>query len=502
MNSKDILLMVQSLSNEKGVSAEAIFQSIEAALATVAARRYDNEDVHIRVAIDRRSGDYEAYRCWTVVKDENDLEDPAREILLTEARNIDPELAIGDVVEEKIERPDFGRIAAQQAKQVIVQKVREAERGKIIDQYRSRINELVIGIVKKVTREHIILDMGENAEALLSREEMLPRDVFRVNDRLRGLLYAVREGKRGPQLAISRTHPQFLVELFKIEVPEISEEVIEIKGAARDPGSRAKIAVKTNDGRIDPVGACVGMRGSRVQAVSNELGGERIDIVLWDDNPAQFVIHAMAPAEVSSIVVDEDNHSMDIAVGEDQLAQAIGRNGQNIRLATELTGWKLNVMTEKEAVSKHEGESARARTMFMEKLDIEEDVADLLVSEGFTSIEEIAYVPQAELAKLEGLDEEAAAELQQRASDVLLTQEIATETARTGAQPAADLLAVEGITERMAFELAEKGVTNREELAEQAVDELVELVPELTEKAAAKLIMNARAHWFEDKSSH
>jgi transcription termination/antitermination protein NusA len=499
MNSKDILLMVQSLSNEKGVSAEAIFQSIEAALATVAARRYENEDVHIRVAIDRKSGDYEAYRCWTVVKDEESLEDPAREILLTEAHNVDAELGVGDVIEEKIERPEFGRIAAQQAKQVIVQKVREAERGKIIDQYRSRINELVIGVVKKVTREHIILDMGENAEALLSREEMLPRDVFRVNDRLRGLLYAVREGKRGPQLAISRTHPQFLVELFKIEVPEISEEVIEIKGAARDPGSRAKIAVKTNDGRIDPVGACVGMRGSRVQAVSNELGGERIDIILWDDNPAQFAIHAMAPAEVSSIVVDEDNHSMDIAVGEDQLAQAIGRSGQNIRLATELTGWKLNVMTEKEAVSKHEGESARARTMFMEKLDVEEDVADLLVSEGFASVEEIAYIPQTELAKLEGFDEEVAAELQQRASDVLLTQEIATASAHTGAQPAADLLAVEGITERIAFQLAEKGVTTREELAEQAVDELVELVPELSEKAAAKLIMHARAHWFEDE---
>ncbi|MBS0351483.1 MAG: transcription termination/antitermination protein NusA, partial [Proteobacteria bacterium] len=357
MNSKDILLMVQSLSNEKGVSPEAIFQSIEAALATVAARRYEGEDVHIRVAIDRRSGDYEAYRCWTVVKDEDSLEEPAREILLAEAVNVDPELNVGDVIEEKIERPEFGRIAAQQAKQVIVQKVREAERGKIIDQYRARINDIIIGVVKKVTREHIILDMGENAEALLSREEMLPRDVFRINDRVRALLYTVREGKRGPQLAVSRTRPEFLAALFRIEVPEISEEVIEIKGAARDPGSRAKIAVKTNDGRIDPVGACVGMRGSRVQAVSNELGGERIDIVLWDDNPAQFVINSMAPAEVSSIVVDEDAHSMDIVVTEEQLAQAIGRSGQNIRLATDLTGWKLNVMTEKEAASKQEGET-------------------------------------------------------------------------------------------------------------------------------------------------
>lgn len=499
MNSKDILLMVQSLSNEKGVSSEAIFQSIEAALATVASKRYVDEDVYIRVAIDRKSGDYEAYRCWTVVKDEDSLEDSSKEILLAEARQIDPELSVGDVIEEKIERPEFGRIAAQQAKQVIVQKVREAERGKIIDQYRARLNELIIGVVKKVTREHIILDMGENAEALLPREEMLPRDVFRVNDRLRALLYAVREGKRGPQLAVSRSRPEFLVELFKIEVPEISEEVIEIKGAARDPGSRAKIAVKTNDGRIDPVGACVGMRGSRVQAVSNELGGERIDIVLWDDNPAQFVINAMAPAEVSSIVVDEDSHTMDIAVTEEQLAQAIGRNGQNIRLATDLTGWNLNVMTEKEAVSKHENESERAKTLFMEKLDIEEDVAELLVSEGFTNLEEIAYVSAAELTKLEGLDEETISELQQRASDVLLTQEIATETARTGVQPAKDLLAVEGMTEQLALRLAEKGVTNREELAEQAVDELVELLPDLTEKAAAKLIMHARAHWFEEK---
>lgn len=499
MNSKDILLMAQSLSNEKGVSAEVIFQSIEAALEAVAARPYGNENVHIRVAIDRKTGDYEAYRCWTVVKDTESLDDPAREIVLSEAQKIDSELNTGDVVEEKIERPEFGRIAAQQAKQVIIQKVREAERGKIIDQYRARLNELVIGVVKKVTREHIILDLGANAEALVLREELLPRDVFRVNDRLRGLLYAVREGKRGPQLAVSRICPAFLVELFKLEVPEISEEVIEIKAAARDPGLRAKIAVKTNDGRIDPVGACVGMRGSRVQAVSNELGGERIDIVLWDDNPAQFVINAMAPAEVSSIVVDEESHSMDIAVKEDQLAQAIGRGGQNIRLAVELTGWKLNVMTEKEAVSKHENEHERVKKMFMEKLDIEEDVADLLVGEGFTNLEEVAYVSSAELGKLEGFDEEIVAELQQRASDVLLTQEIATETALTGVQPAEDLLKVEEVTQELALRLAEKGVITREQLAEHAVDELTELLPDLDEKLAAKLIMHARAHWFEKK---
>jgi transcription termination/antitermination protein NusA len=499
MNSKDILLLVKSLSNEKNVSSEEIFRAVEAALATVAAKRYDGDDVYIRVAIDRKTGDYEAYRCWTVVKDEEMLEDPAREIILPEAQQIDAELSIGDVIEEKIERPEFGRIAAQQARQIIVHKLREIERSKVIDQYRARIKELVTGVVKKVTREHIILDMGENAEALVPREELLPRDVFRINDRLRGVLYAVREGKRGPQLAVSRTRPEFLIELFKLEVPEISEEVIEIKGAARDPGLRAKIAVKTNDGRIDPVGACVGMRGSRVQAVSNELGGERIDIVLWDDNPAQFVINAMAPAEVSSIVVDEDSHSMDIVVTEEQLAQAIGRSGQNIRLATDLTSWKLNIMTEKEAVSKHESESERAKNMFIEKLDLEEEVAELLVNEGFTNLEEIAYVPPVELTRLEGFDEALVAELQQRAGDVLLTQEIATETALTGAQPAEDLLKVEGMTQELALRLADKGVTTREALAENAVDELMELLPDLDEKFAAQLIMHARAHWFSDK---
>lgn len=497
MNSKDILLIVQSLSNEKGVSEEAIFQSIEAALATVAARRYEDEDVIIRVSIDRKTGDYEAYRCWTVVTNEDELEDTSQQMLLTDAHEIDPELNVGDVVEEKIERPDFGRIAAQQAKQVIIQKVREAEREKIIDQYRARVGELIIGVVKKVTREHIILDMGDNAEALLSREEMLPRDIFRVNDRLRGLLYEVRDGKRGPQLAVSRTDPQFLVELFRIEVPEISEEVIEIKSAARDPGLRAKIAVKTNDGRIDPVGACVGMRGSRVQAVSNELGGERIDIILWDDNPAQFVINAMAPAEVSSIVVDEESHSMDIVVNEDQLALAIGRSGQNINLASNLTGWRLNVMTEKEAVSKQETESGKAKSLFVEKLDIDEEVAEMLVSEGFTNLEEIAYVPVQELAEVEGFDENIASELQQRASDVLLTQELATETARRVTNPDEDLLSVEGMTEKLALKLAEKGVINREDLAEHSVGELTDLVNELDEKTAAKLIMSARAHWFE-----
>ncbi|MCB1827894.1 MAG: transcription termination/antitermination protein NusA, partial [Coxiellaceae bacterium] len=359
---KDILLIVQSLSNERGVDEGVIFEAMEAALAAVAAKRYE-EDVLTRVTIDRKTADYETFRCWTVVPDDDEMEFPDQQITLSNAHEIDPDLKVGDVVEEAIENPEFGRISAQQAKQVIIQKVREAERAKIVKQYQHRIGDLVIGVVKRVTRDNIILDMGGNAEALLSREEMIPREAFRVNDRLRAYLFEVREEKRGPQLLVSRTRPEFLVELFKIEVPEIGEEVIEIKGAARDAGSRAKIAVKTNDGRIDPIGACVGMRGSRVQAVSNELGGERIDIILWDDNPAQLVINAMAPSEVASIVVDEDTHTMDIAVTEEQLSQAIGRAGQNVRLASELTGWTLNVMTEGQAVEKHESETSSVKEL-------------------------------------------------------------------------------------------------------------------------------------------
>ncbi|MFK3617979.1 transcription termination factor NusA, partial [Coxiella burnetii] len=409
-------------SNERGVSKEVIFEAIEAALAAVTAKRYEEDDVKIRVAIDQKTGDYESFRCWTVVEDTNEsLEFPNQEMTLKQAREIDSDLEVGDVIEEPVESVKFGRIAAQQAKQVIVQKVREAERAKIIRQYEKRVGELVIGVVKRVTRESIILDMGENAEALLLREEMIPREAFRINDRLRAYLYSVcQDKKRGPQLLVSRTRPEFLVELFKIEVPEIGEEVIEIKGAARDPGSRAKIAVKTNDGRIDPIGACVGMRGSRVQAVSNELGGERIDIVLWDDNPAQLVINAMAPAEVASIVVDEDSHTMDIAVNKDQLSQAIGRSGQNVRLASELTGWTLNVMSEAEMAQKHEKEAGKIKTAFMEKLDVDEEVADALVQAGFMNLEEVAYVPKEELQGVEGFDEDISAELQRRAGDVLL----------------------------------------------------------------------------------
>lgn len=494
---KEILLIVKSISNEKGLSEEIIFQAVEEALAAVAAKNYP-EEVSLRVAIDRKAGDYETFRRWTVVAEEEPIEFPGIQIPLSQAQEIDAELEVGDNIEEPVESVDFGRIAAQQAKQVILQKVREAERSKVTQVYKKRLGELVMGIVKKVTRDFVIMDVGEGAEALLTREQMMPREIFRANDRARAYLYDVNEDRRGPQLLVSRTHPGMLIELFKIEVPEIGEEVIEIKAAARDPGSRAKIAVKTNDGRIDPIGACVGMRGSRVQAVSNELGGERIDIVLWDDNPAQLVINAMAPAEVSSIVVDEDTHTMDIAVREDQLSQSIGRGGQNVRLATELTGWKLNVMTEADAANKHENESSSIKKQLMEKLDVDETIAEALVAEGFTNLEQLAYVPKEELLAIEGFDEDVVVELQSRSSDALLLQEIAT--AEKKSEPAEDLLSLEGMTPELANQFASHGIITRDDLAEFSVDELNDIM-QIDEKLAAKLIMAARAHWFEEEKS-
>lgn len=491
---KDILLIVDSISNEREVPKEVIFEAIEAALAVVTAKRYD-DDVKIRVSIDQKSGNYETFRCWTVVQDEQSLELPGQEIPLNRALEIDSGLEVGDVIEEPVESVTFGRIEAQQAKQVIVQKVREAERAAIIQQYGKRVGELVIGVVKRVTRDSIILDIGENAEALLPREEMIPREAFRVNDRIRVYLSAVRQDKRGPQLLVSRTRLEFLIELFKIEVPEIGEEVIEIKGAARDPSSRAKIAVKTNDGRIDPIGACVGMRGSRVQAVSNELGGERIDIILWDDNPAQLVINAMAPAEVTSIVVDEDSHIMDLAVPEEQLSQAIGRSGQNVRLASELTGWTLNIMSEIEMEQKHEKEAGNIKSIFLETLNVDEKVADALIQEGFTSLEEVAYVQKEELRNVQGFDDEIVSELQRRASDVLLTQEIANQGGLSKKDSLEDLLTINGMTKNLAHQLLTQGVVTREDLAEKSVDDLKEII-DIDEDFAAKLIMAARAHWF------
>jgi len=494
MMSKEILMVADAVSNEKGVSRDVIFEAIESALATATKKLNDSEEIDCRVSVDRETGDYESFRVWTVVDEEEYLEEGSQ-FTLDQAGDKDKSLAIGDTWEEKIENVEFGRIAAQTAKQVIVQKVREAEREIVIAEYQDRVGELVAGTVKKVTRDNIIVDLGSNAEALLPRDQMIPRETFRISDRLRALLTDVRSEQRGPQLFLSRTSPDMLVELFKIEVPEISEEIIEIKAAARDPGSRAKIVVRTNDGRIDPVGACVGMRGSRVQVVSNELANERIDIILWDDNPAQLVINSMAPAEVASIIVEEDSHTMDIAVEEENLAQAIGRNGQNVRLAGELTGWTINVMSEEDAENKQQQEASSFIEMFMEKLGVDEEVSEVLVQEGFTSLEEIAYVPLDEVLAIDGFDEEIANELRNRAKDALLTQAIASEEDLSSANIADDLLNMEGMDDILALALAKKGILNMEELAEQATDELMD-IEGMDEDRAGKLIMTARAPWF------
>ncbi|WP_163832348.1 transcription termination factor NusA [Spartinivicinus ruber] len=493
--SKEILLVVDSVSNEKGVPPEVIFEAIEVALATATKKRYDTE-MDVRVSINRATGDYDTFRRWSVVEDE-DFDSLGTQLTVEEAQEKDSSLQAGDYWEEQIESVEFGRIAAQTAKQVIVQKVREAERAQIVEAYREKLGELVSGTVKKVTRDNIIIDLGNNAEALLPRDQLIPRESFRVGTRVRALLHEIRKENRGPQLMLSRACSEMLIELFKIEVPEIAEEVIEVKGAARDPGSRAKIAVKTNDGRIDPVGACVGMRGARVQAVSGELGNERIDIVLWDDNPAQLVINAMSPAEVASIIVDEDTHAMDIAVAEDNLAQAIGRNGQNVRLASELTGWTLNVMTEEEANNKQAQETGDIVGQFVQQLDVDHEVAELLVEEGFTSLEEVAYVPLEEMLEIDGFDEEIVNELRQRAKDKLLTQAIASEEQLESAQPAQDLLEMDGMDKHLAYELASKGIVTMEDLAEQSIDDLLE-IEGIDEAQAGELIMTARAPWFED----
>ncbi|WP_372780380.1 transcription termination factor NusA [Litorivivens sp.] len=496
--SKEILLVAEAVSNEKGVSRDIIFEAIEQALATAAKKRYDEES-DIYVVIDRETGDYRTFRRWEVVADD-ELALLGTQFTLEEAAEKDTSLKAGDVHEEEIENVGFGRIAAQTAKQVIVQKVREAERAQVVEQYEGRIGELINGTVKKVTRDNIIVDLGNNAEGLLPREELVGREVFRINDRVRAVLIEVRSDARGPQLLLSRACPEMLIELFKIEVPEISEQVIEIRAAARDPGSRAKIAVKTNDGRIDPVGACVGMRGARVQAVSGELSNERVDIVLWDDNPAQLVINAMSPAEVESIVVDEDAKTMDIGVAEDNLAQAIGRAGQNVRLASELTGWEINVMSVEDMAEKHEQESGQVMEMFMEALDIDEDVAGVLVEEGFTTLEEVAYVPLEEMVGIEGFDEDIAEELRARAKDALLTQAIASEEKLEAVEPAEDLLTMEGMDRHLAFLLASRGISTMEDLAEQAVEDLLD-IDGMDSDRAGELIMTARAPWFEDEDS-
>ena len=496
MLNKEILLVADAVSNEKGVDREVIFEAIELALSMATKKRYE-EDSEIEVVIDRESGDYETFRRWTVMPDDH-LSILGTELTTEEAAEKDPALKVGDVYREQVEGVEFGRIAAQTAKQVIVQKVREAERAQVVDAYRDRIGEMVSGTVKKVTRDAVIVDLGNNAEALISRDSLVGREAFRVSDRVRAILMEIREDVRGPQLALSRACNEMLIELFSIEVPEISEQVIEIRAAARDPGLRAKIAVKTNDGRIDPVGACVGMRGSRVQAVSGELANERVDIILWDDNPAQLAINALSPAEVESIIVDEDSHSMDVAVAEDNLAQAIGRNGQNVRLASQLTGWTINVMSSEDAVAKGEEEAGRQVDMFMKELDIDEDVSLVLVEEGFTSLEEVAYVPLEEMVSIEGFDEDIANELRARAKDALLTQAIASEEVLEGGNPADDLLNMEGMDRHLAFVLASKGIVTMEDLAEQAVEDILG-IEDLDAERAGELIMTARAPWFADE---
>jgi N utilization substance protein A len=494
--SKELLLVMDAVANEKGVPREVIIEAMEAALASAAKKRYHDQDVAVRVSIHPRDGSYETFRRWEVVADDVVMESPDRQIRLMDAVDEQPDIEVGGYIEEPIDNPEFGRISAQAAKQVIVQRVREAERALVIDAWKDRVGELVNGIVKRVERGNVYVDLGGNAEAFIPKDKAIPRDTLRPGDRVRGFLYDVRSEPRGPQLFISRTAPEFMIALFKLEVPEVGQGIVEIKACARDPGDRAKIAVLAHDHRTDPIGACIGMRGSRVQAVTNELNGERVDIILWSDNPAQFVINAMAPAEVQSIIVDEEKHSMDLAVAEDKLAQAIGKGGQNVRLASRLTGWQLNVMTQDQVTAKSEAEQAVARQLFMEKLEVDEEIAGILVSEGFSTVEEIAYVPVAELLAVEGFDEDIVEELRARARDSLLTEALAVEEEIEDHKPAEDLLAVEGMDEHTAYALAARGVLTREDLAELAVDEILDIEGMDAEHAAA-LIMAARKHWFD-----
>ncbi len=493
--SKELLLVIEAVANEKGVPRQVILEAMEAALASAAKKRYPEQDVACRVVINPKDGTYETFRRWEVVADDIVMESPERMIRMMDAVDEKADAQIGDFIEAPIENPEFGRISAQAAKQVIVQRVREAERQQVVDAWNDRVGELVTGVVKRAERGNLYVDLGGDAEAFIPKDKSIPRDALRPGDRVRGLLYEVRAESRGPQLFISRTAPEFMMELFKLEVPEVGQGLVEIKAAARDPGDRAKIAVLTHDHRTDPIGACIGMRGSRVQAVSNELNGERIDIVLWSDNSAQFVINAMAPAEVQSIIVDEERHAMDLAVAEEKLAQAIGKGGQNVRLASRLTGWQLNVMTQDQISAKSEAEQANARKLFMDKLEVDEEIAGILVGEGFNTVEEIAYVPVAELLAVEGFDEDIVEELRARARDALLTEALAVEENLEDHKPAADLLSLEGMDEATAYALSGRGIATRDDLAEMAVDEIAD-IEGMGEARAAALIMEARKHWF------
>jgi N utilization substance protein A len=485
--------MADVVSREKGLEKEVIFQAIDAALATATRKRH-REDIEARVAIHRDSGKYDTFRQWEVIDDEEDLEFPTRQIYLSKAREIKPDIEPGGFIEEPLTPVEFGRIAAQAAKQVIHQKVREAERQQVSEEYEPRVGEMLSGTVKRADRGDAVIDVG-GVEALLPRSRMIPREALRPGDRIRAVLHEVRSESRGPQLILDRVCPELLIKLFQLEVPEAGEGIINILAAARDPGIRAKIAVRSNDKKIDPVGACVGIRGARVQSVSNEIAGERVDIIPWSEDPPSFVINALAPAVVESIILDEDAHSMDVVVQEAQLSQAIGRGGQNVRLASELTGWELNIMTDTVAAEKAEKEAGELRERLKKALDVDDDVADILVQEGFTSLEEVAFVPKQELLEIEEFDEALVDELRSRASDSLLTQAIANEEANS---PEEDLLTMDGMDEATAHLLASRGVRTMEELAEYAADELTELTGIEAERAA-DLIMTARAPWFEQE---
>src|SRR6266540_2586578 len=487
---RELLLLVDALAREKNVPKEIVFTALESALASATKKRFPNE-IDARVSIDRETGDYESFRRWTVVPDE-EHEEPAYQLAITDATERDPNLKLGDVIEEPLEPIEFGRIGAQAAKQVILQKIRDAEREQILNDFLERQDNLLTGTVKRIERGSAIVESGR-IEGMIPREHMIPKENLRVGDRVRAWVMKIDRQARGPQLILSRTAPQFIMKLFELEVPEIEEGLLEIKSAARDPGIRAKIAVHTNDKRIDPIGTCVGMRGSRVQAVTQELAGERVDIVLWAEDTAQFVIGALAPAEVSSILVDEERHSMDVVVDEEQLAQAIGRGGQNVRLASELTGWQINLMTEEESTKKQQEESGRIKSHFMEKLDVDEEVANTLIQEGFSTLEEVAYVPINEMMEIEGFDEATVNELRNRARDALLVQAIASEEQAENLDPA--LLGLEGMDKDLATKLARSGVKTRDDLADLATDDLVEMAGVDAERAKS-LIMKAREHWF------
>jgi N utilization substance protein A len=488
--SREVLLVVDALAREKNVDKEVVFGALELALASATKKRF-HDDVDVRVSIDRSSGEYETFRRWEVAADEL-LEFPERQISVENAQKQKADAIFGDFIEQALEPVEFGRIGAQAAKQVILQKIREAEREQILNDFLARKEHLVTGVIKRMERGSAIIESGR-LEAFLPRDQMIPKENLRIGDRVRAYLLRIERGSRGPQLILSRVVPEFIVKLFELEVPEIEEGLLEIRAAARDPGMRAKIAVKSNDQRIDPIGTCVGMRGSRVQAVTGELGGERVDIILWSPDPAQFVIGALAPAEVSSIVVDEDKHHMDVVVEEEQLAMAIGRSGQNVRLASELTGWNLNIMTVEEAEQKSEEEYSSIRQIFMLKLDVDEEVADILIQEGFNTLEEVAYVPLAEMLEIEALDEGTVNELRSRARNALLTEAIVSEEKLENA--AESLLKMEGMDNETAGVLASQGVITLEDLADLAVDDLVEITG-MDDERAKQLIMTARAPWF------